>query len=167
MHERGILYWKQQSRADASGARRRSVDAFCLSRCFSRAKGVFGEPLFLPLVRLKGVFQQQNSLCELVCLQAIRFYLSEATTSGETTKKLKSGWRGRIAAWPLETQAFRFLLFCLFYFFAAWPDVGSAEARSCFLDLSGVWLVARGIHVKLGQIDLVVFFLVFCLICWI
>lgn len=99
---------------------------------------VFGESLFLPLVRLKGVFQQQNSLCELVCLQAIRFYLSEATTSGETTKKLKSGWRGRSAAWPLETQAFRFLVFCLFYFFAAWPDVGSAEARSCFLDLSGV-----------------------------
>lgn len=99
---------------------------------------VFGESLFLPLVQVKGVFQQQNSLCELVCLQAIRLYLSEATTSGETTKKLKSGWRERIAAWPLQTQAFRFLVVCLFYFFAAWSDVGSAEARSYFLDLSGV-----------------------------
>lgn len=59
---------------------------------------VFGESLFLPLVQVKGVFQQQNSLCELVCLQAIRFYLSEATTSGETTKKLKSGWTYRSVA---------------------------------------------------------------------
>lgn len=91
-----------------------------------------------PLVRVRAVFRQQNSLRELVCLQAIWFYPSEATTSGETTKKLKSGRRGRIAAWPLETHASRFLVFGLFCFFAEWLDVGSAEARCCFLDPSGV-----------------------------
>lgn len=52
---------------------------------------VFGESLFLPVVQVKGVFQQQNSLCELVCLQAIRFLSQRGNTKWRNHKEAKVG----------------------------------------------------------------------------
>lgn len=112
--------------------------------------------MFLPLVQVKSVFLAGfSALEELVwtCVPAGNLVLSQqGNNKCRNRKAAKVGLeRTYNTAWPRETQAFR--SFCLLYFCAVWPDVGSSEARCCFLDPSEFWLVGRGIRVKLGLFD--------------
>lgn len=76
-----------------------------------------------------SVSQHRKNLCELVCLQAVWFYLSKATTSAETTKTLKSGWRGRNARHEPLGLFFVFFLSLLYGKDRKNVDVKSSEAR--------------------------------------
>lgn len=103
-------------------------------------------------VFLLSVPQQWKSSCELVCLQALWFYLSKATTSGETAKEAKSGVGEDVSQCGHSGHQPLGLWFVLFLccFGQTWNHLGQGAA---FLTRQQVWLVSRGIHVKLGQFE--------------